>query len=90
MLNTYNFSSFGEDIVKVANIEGDEVEIGLDLVSVAISAAVTACGGIHVSKLKMNVMKMGDNIYHYNMDSLLPDIMLPESMVSWSELKHIF
>lgn len=44
-------SGLGLDIVKIANSQSDEEKQHLDLVSVPISAAITAYGRIHISKL---------------------------------------
>jgi DNA polymerase type B, organellar and viral len=86
MLDLDIISDLGLDIVKIASKQRDEEKQDLDVVSVPISAAITAYGRIHISKLKMKVMSMGGNIYYSDTDSLVTDILLPESMVSSSEL----
>ena len=86
MLDLDIISDLGLDIVKIANKQNDEEKQDLDVVSVAISAAITAYGRIQISKLKMQVMRMGGNVYYSDTDSLVTDILLPESLVSSTEL----
>lgn len=87
MLDVDIIKDLNLDIVKIASKTLDEEKQGLDVVSVAISAAVTAYGRIHISKLKMMVMQMGGNIYYSDTDSLVTDIVLPENMTSPSKLR---
>lgn len=86
MLDTEILNSWDLDIVKVAGRVSDEEKQNFDVTSVAISAAITAYGRIHISKLKMNVIQMGGNIYYSDTDSLVTDILLPESMVDSKQL----
>jgi hypothetical protein len=86
MLDLDIISDLGLDIVKIANKSRDEEKQDFDVVSVAISAAITVYGRIHISKLKMQVMHMGGNVYYSDTDSLVTDILLPETLVSTSEL----
>lgn len=86
MLDLDIISDLGLDIVKIANKSRDEEKQDFDVVSVAISAAITVYGRIHISKLKMQVMHMGGNVYYSDTDSLVTDILLPENLVSTSEL----
>ena len=86
MLDIDIISDLGLDIVKIASKQRDEEKQDLDVVSVAISAAITAYGRIHMSKLKMQVLRMGGNIYYSDTDSLVTDILLPDSMVSPTKL----
>ena len=79
-------SDLGLDIVKIASKQRDEEKQDLDVVSVAISAAIIAYGRIHISKLKMQVMRMGGNIYYSDTDTLVTDMLLPDSMVSSTKL----
>lgn len=77
MLDLDIISDLGLDIVKIASKQRDEEKQDLDVVSVPISAAITAYGRIHISKLKMKVMSMGGNIYYSDTDSLVTDILIP-------------
>lgn len=74
------------DIVKIASKEKDEEKQTLEVAFIPISAAVTAYGRIHISKLKIKVMEMGGNIYYSDTDSLVTDIILPKNMVNSKEL----
>lgn len=54
----------------------------MDVASEPRSAAITAYGRIHMSKLKMKVLEMGGNIIYYSdTDSLVTDILLPDNML---------
>ena len=78
--------SNGLDIVKLANRNKDEEKQIYNNASLPISAAITAYGRIHISKLKMDVIKMGGNIFYSDTDSLVTDIKLPDNMVSDKQL----
>ena len=56
MLDTDILNSWELDSVKVASWVNDEEQQNLDVTSIAISAAITAYGRIHISKLKMKVI----------------------------------
>lgn len=86
MLSAELISSLNLDIVKIASKHSDEEKQMLNVTSVQISAAITAYGRIHISKLKIDVMKMGDTIYYSDTDSLVTDIKLPDNMVDTKEI----
>lgn len=85
--------TFSKDInmdnVKALNIDIDKAysklkiksEREFDNVSVAISSAITAYGRIHISKLKINSIKLGGNLYYSDTDSLVTDKELPGHLV---------
>ena len=73
-------------IVKLANRNKDEEKQIFNEDSIPISAAINAYGRIHISKLKMDVFKMGGNIFYSDTDSLVTNIKLPDYMVNNKEL----
>lgn len=56
--------SNGLDIVKIADTNKDQEIKSLSVTSIPISAAVTAYGRIHISKLKLEILKMEGSIYY--------------------------
>ncbi len=73
----------GIDIVKLMNkfkIK-DSSKTCLKDVSVSISAAWTAYGRIHISKLKLDIINKGGNIYYSDTDSIVTDIALDDKLV---------
>lgn len=56
-------ASHGLDIVKLARKYKDEETQTNGVTSIAISAAITAYGRIHISKLKLDLLNRGGNIY---------------------------
>lgn len=79
-------ASLNLDIVKIASKQSDEERQMFNVTSVPISAAITAYGRIDIYKLKMDIMKMGGNIYYSDTYSLVTDIKLPDSMVNTNEI----
>ncbi len=76
--------SFDIDIVKATNkskLIMDNSSQGLKHVSVAISAAVTAYGRIHINKLKKDILSQKGNIYYSDTDSIVTDIELSKDLV---------
>lgn len=49
--------------------------------SVAISAAVTAYGRIHISRIKKSILLMAGSIYYSDTDSIVTNLELPKQMV---------
>lgn len=54
--------------------------------SISTSAAVTAYGRIHITDLKLKIMKLGGKIWYSDTDSIVTDIRLPADMVDLSSL----
>ena len=54
--------------------------------SVVISAAVTAYARIHITKLKLEIRKMGGKIYYSDTDSIVTNIELPKYLVNPNKL----
>lgn len=69
------------DIVKLCKVHKDEVKKSIANTSIVISAAVTAYARIHISKLKLNILSSGGQIFYSDTDSIVTDIKLPDSMV---------
>jgi len=74
------------DIVKIADVLKDSENDKMDVTSIPISAAVTAYARIHISKIKLDILKMGGKIYYSNTDSIVTDIQLSDNYVSNKEL----
>ena len=51
-------------------------------VSVAIAAAVTAYGRIHINRIKKGIIELGGQIYYSDTDSIVTDLELPKNKVS--------
>lgn len=64
----------------------DIVEHNIKDVSIAVSAAITAYGRIHINQLKIDIMNLGGTIYYSDTDSIVTDIKLPDYMVSSSDI----
>lgn len=74
------------DFLKVVNKYKDKEIKNIDNTSIAISAAVTAYGRIHMTKLKLYILNKGGNIYYSDTDSIVCNIELPTSTVDSKEL----
>lgn len=75
--------NFNIDVVKAvdkyqSNSGKDTV---YDNVSIAISAAITAYARIHITKIKLDIIKLGGSLYYSDTDSIVTDINLPKHMV---------
>ena len=83
--------SFGIDYIKAVDyykhlkLSGDKDDT-YKSISVAISAAVTAYGRIHISNIKLHILKSGYSVYYSDTDSIVTDLELPKDMVSATEL----
>ena len=74
--------SFNIDFIKaIQSLEKSKKNSTFEGVSIAIAAATTAYGRIHITKIKNKILKMGGNIYYSDTDSIVTDIELPTSMV---------
>ena len=87
-LNPDIIESHNLDIVKLANKYKDHEDSIFDATSVPISAAITAYGRIHISKIKLLIesQNMGGKVYYSDTDSIVTDIKLPEHMISPKDL----
>lgn len=56
----------------------EDVKVSYPSVSVAISAAVTAYGRIHMCKVKKDILEKGGQIYYSDTDSIVTDMKLEE------------
>lgn len=79
-------TSHNLDFIKIVNSYKDLELQPLNITSIPVSAAVTAYSRVHMSKLKLEIMKLGGKLYYSDTDSIVTDIELPEYMVSPSEL----
>lgn len=70
------------DIIKIVKKYNDNEVQSLEVSSVVISAAVTAYGRIHMNKIKLDILKNGNNIYYTDTDSIVTDKELDSSMIS--------
>lgn len=74
------------DIIKLLPKFKDKEVQSLNVSSVAISAAITAYGRIHISKIKLDILKHKGDIFYSDTDSIVTNIKLDDSMVSPTEL----
>lgn len=79
-------SSHNLDIIKLANKYKQDENITFDGTSVAISAAVTSYGTIHISKIKKYKLNNGGDIFYSDTDSIVTNLKLPAEMVDSKEL----
>ena len=100
--NKYNILiSFSKDInvenVKTLNIDIDKAYSKLKIksdykynnISVAISSAITAYGRIHISQIKIDILKFGGKIYYSDTDSIVTDIELPSQYVNTDKIGRL-
>jgi len=75
--------SYGYDYIKVLEEfnTGYSVENEFKDVSLVISAAVTSYARIYMSKIKLDILSKGGNIYYTDTDSIVTDIPLDTSLV---------
>ena len=76
----------GLDYLKVVGFVKDNELRPLTNTSIVISAAITAYARIHISKLKLEIFKLGSEIYYSDTDSIVTDIELPHSYVSANKI----
>jgi len=75
------------DIVKLASKKKKDNELlNLDFSSIPISAAVTAYGRIHISKVKLDIINRGGKIYYSDTDSIVTNLKLPQELISPTEI----
>lgn len=70
------------DIIKLASKKKDEENSWHSATSLVISAAITAYGRIHITKLKLEILRLGGNIYYSDTDSIVTDIKLSDNLIS--------
>ena len=85
-LDPYIINSHNLDILKLLTKYKDNEVQPLNATSVGISAAVTAYGRIHISKIKQFILEKGGNIYYSDTDSIVTDIELPKDRISPTEI----
>jgi hypothetical protein len=71
----------GLDLTKILLQHPDKETQSLSITSVAISAAITAYARIHMSRLKLDIIKLGGNIYYSDTDSIVTDKELPNHLI---------
>lgn len=81
LINSYNL-----DFIKIVAKYKDKEIQPMDNTSIVISAAVTAYARIHITKLKLDILKQGGNLYYSDTDSIVTDIQLDDSLVSSDKL----
>lgn len=54
--------------------------------SIVISAAITAYARIHISRLKLEILKQGAELYYSDTDSIVTNKKLPDNLVSSKSL----
>ena len=69
------------DLMKIVYSYKDNEYQNIDNTSVVISAAITAYGRIHISKIKLDILSKGGSIYYSDTDSIVTDIKLSDEMV---------
>ena len=74
------------DFVTVVKKYSDHEIQARDATSISISADVTAYGRIHITKIKLDILKRGGNIYYSDTDSIITYLKLDNSMVNSKEL----
>jgi len=74
------------DLLKIVDKYNDREVQALNVTSIPISAAVTAYGRIHITKIKLDILKSGGKIYYSDTDSIVTDICLPNNMVDPTSL----
>jgi hypothetical protein len=76
----------GLDITKILDEVKDRESQPLNVTSVPISAAITSYARIHITKLKLDILKLAGKIYYSDTDSIVTDIKLPENMIHSSDI----
>lgn len=78
--------SHGLDYLKIVNNFKDNELRPLTTTSIVMSAANTAYARIHISKIKLEILRLGGKIYYSDTDSIVTNIQLPNSLVSKNEI----
>lgn len=79
-------TSHGLDFLKVVyKYKYNELQT-INTTSIVISAAVTAYARIHITKLKLDILNMGGELYYSDTDSIVTNIKLPDNLVSANKL----
>ncbi len=81
------------DFIKILNKYGEKETQTPSATSIAISAAVSAYGRIHISKLKLDILKLGGNIYYSDTHSIVTDNKFSDKFIGKGlgmlKLEHI-
>ena len=75
-----------QDIIKVVSKNIDNEAQHRDNTSIPISAAVTAYARIHISNIKLDILKKGGNIYYSDTDSIVTDLKLESNLVDSKQI----
>nr|YP_009543519.1 DNA polymerase type B [Coniothyrium glycines]AYU74409.1 DNA polymerase type B [Coniothyrium glycines] len=78
--------SHGLDIIKLLSKFQDKEIQSLNVSSIAISAAVTAYGRIHMSRIKLQILNEKGKLFYSDTDSIVTDKELDPSMISPNEI----
>lgn len=79
-------NSHGLDFIKIANKYKDKELPPINTTSIVISAAITAYARVHISKLKLDILSQGGELYYSDTDSIVTNIKLPDYLVSSNKL----
>jgi len=79
-------TSHNLSVTKLVSKYGDKESTSHNSTSVAISAAVNAYARIHITRIKLLILKSGGKIYYSDTDSIVTDLKLPDTMVNKNEL----
>jgi hypothetical protein len=74
------------DFLKIINKHKDKEFQYIDNTSIAISAAVTSYGRIHINKIKMYILSKGGSIYYSDTDSIVTNTKLSGIMIDNKEI----
>ena len=74
------------DFIKIVDKFKDNEVQGLNVTSIPMSAAVTAYGRIHMNKLKLDMLKNGNEVYYTDTDSIVCSKPLSDNLVNNLEL----
>ncbi|KAF1828025.1 hypothetical protein BDW02DRAFT_620814 [Decorospora gaudefroyi] len=69
------------DLTKILLEHPDKETQSLSITSVGISAAITSYARIYISRLKLDIIKLGGNIYYSDTDSIVTDKELPNHLI---------
>jgi hypothetical protein len=84
-INTYYLDKLNLDYNKVFK-EIKENDKDFEDVSVAISSAVTSYARIFMSKIKLDILKRGGEIYYSDTDSIVTNIPLPNELIDDNQI----
>lgn len=88
-VNKEKCEKFGVDYIEAlnaSNIDEGSLNSSFKAASVAIPAAVTSYARIHMSKLMLDILNKGGQIYYTDTDSIVTDKELPKELVDSTEI----